>query len=81
MTITDDSEQIDFPIGRIIGGVILIIFLILLLIILFGSIYTINAGYRGIILTWGKPSEIAVGEGIHFKIPIAQSVVKMDVRT
>jgi len=50
-------------------------------IIIFGCFYTIPAGYRGVELTFGKPSEIVSNEGLHFKIPIVQSIAKMEVRT
>jgi regulator of protease activity HflC (stomatin/prohibitin superfamily) len=60
-----------------IYGVIVII----LLTVIFGTLYTIPAGYKGVLLTFNKPSEVAKGEGLHFKIPIVQSVIKMDVRT
>lgn len=56
------------------------IFFLIALFILFGSIYTIGAGERGVLLTFGKPSEVAQGEGLHFKIPLIQKVVKMDVK-
>jgi regulator of protease activity HflC (stomatin/prohibitin superfamily) len=61
----------------VVGGVILLI----VLIIVFGSFYTIPAGYRGVLLTFDKPSATAFGEGLHVKIPIIQKVVKMDTRT
>jgi regulator of protease activity HflC (stomatin/prohibitin superfamily) len=32
-------------------------------------------------MTWGKPSMDAVGEGLHFKMPIMQTIVKIDVKT
>ena len=54
---------------------------LILLILIFGSIYTVQAGYRGILLTFGKPDSVAKTEGIGFKIPIAQKVVKMAVQT
>lgn len=50
-------------------------------IILFGGWYTITAGHRGVLLTLGKPDPMPKAEGFHFKIPLIQSVVKMDVRT
>lgn len=65
-----------------VGSLIFFLILgILLLIMLFGTIYTIEAGERGVLLTFGKPDLDAKGEGIHFKIPIVQSVKKMDVKT
>jgi regulator of protease activity HflC (stomatin/prohibitin superfamily) len=54
---------------------------LILLVIFFGCWYTIPAGHKGIVLTFSKPSDVAKGEGLHFKIPIVQSVVKMDTRT
>ena len=51
------------------------------LIIIFGSVYTIGAGERGVLLTFGKPSMDSVGEGLHFKVPIVQNIQKMEVRT
>lgn len=51
------------------------------IITLFMTIYTIPAGYRGVVLTFGKASQVAAGEGINVKIPFVQSVVKMDTRT
>lgn len=51
------------------------------LFLVFSSWYMVPAGERGILLTFGKPSEIVSEEGFHLKIPIAQKVVKMEVRT
>jgi len=45
------------------------------------SIFIISAGERGVLLTFGKPSMDAAGEGLHFKVPFAQSVKKIEVRT
>lgn len=61
--------------------IILVICFIFLLIIVFSSFYMVSAGQRAILLTWGNPSQKAIAEGLHFKIPIAQSVVIMDIKT
>ena len=57
------------------------VLIIIGLMVIFGSVYTISAGERGVLLTFGKPSMDAVQEGLHFKIPIAQSIKKLEVRT
>ena len=50
-------------------------------IIGFGSIYTINEAEQAIVTQFGKPVGGAVTEaGIHFKIPIIQTVIKFDKR-
>lgn len=59
-----------------ISGIFVVIMLIL---IISNSIITVNAGYRGVLLTWGKPTSI-LNEGLHFKIPFAQEVIMMNVQ-
>lgn len=58
-----------------------IFLLILIIIVLFGTFYTITAGYRGVILTFGKPTMSAMTEGLHIKMPLVQKVIKMNVKT
>lgn len=58
-----------------ITGIILIIIITLSL-----TFYTIPAGYRGVVLTFGKPNINTAGEGLNIKIPYAQSVQKIEVR-
>ncbi len=53
----------------------------ILVISLFMGVYTIGAGERGILLTWGNPSMNAVEPGIHIKVPVMQSVERMNVQT
>lgn len=62
-------------------GIFWAIFFIVLLTALFGTFYTIDAGDRGIVLTMGKPSQDIMQPGLHFKIPVFQSVIKTSVRT
>ncbi|MBU1235105.1 MAG: prohibitin family protein [Proteobacteria bacterium] len=47
----------------------------------FGTMYSISAGERGVLLTFGKPDVTPKTEGLHFKIPLAQKIVKMEVKT
>lgn len=71
-------KQDDVNPAKLVG---IIAIVVIVAIILFSSFYTIEAGHRGVLLTFGKPSPMVMSEGLHFKIPIAQSVVKMEVRT
>ncbi len=52
----------------------------IILIVAITTVYTIPAGYRGVVLTFGKPSENIAQEGINVKIPFAQTVKKYEVR-
>lgn len=50
------------------------------LTVLFGSWYTVDQGERAVILTNGKISDVA-DPGMHFKVPLVQSTVDINVRT
>ncbi len=76
----DSSEVPDFIMRR--SGLIAAI---VILIIAGGALYTqsfvrVPAGYRGVLLTWGKPEEKILGEGLNFITPFVQSVVMMNVQ-
>jgi len=51
------------------------------LILIFGTFYTIDAGDRGIVRTFGKISPDISQPGLHFKIPLIQHVIVYSVRT
>ena len=58
-----------------------LILLLALLIIGFSSIYIINEAEQAVVTQFGKPVGGAVTDaGIHFKIPIIQTVIKFDKR-
>jgi regulator of protease activity HflC (stomatin/prohibitin superfamily) len=65
----------------VIFGIIALICGIIFIIFIFGSWYTVEAGQRVILLTFRNPSENIQGPGLHFKIPIIQSIVRMNVQT
>jgi regulator of protease activity HflC (stomatin/prohibitin superfamily) len=54
---------------------------IIALILIFGTFYTIDAGERGIVRTFGQISPAISQPGLHFKIPIIQTVIVYSVRT
>ncbi len=62
---------------RIVYGVVSVI----VLIIFFSSFTIIEAGERGIVLNWGAFTGNVLQPGLHFVMPIAQSVTKSNVRT
>jgi regulator of protease activity HflC (stomatin/prohibitin superfamily) len=64
-----------------VGGLVIVALLILAIIGGIMSITIVPAGERGVRLTFGRPSEIVLEEGLHFKVPFAQRIVKMEVRT
>lgn len=53
---------------------------LILLILIFSSLGTVGAGERGVLLQFGAVKDKVFDEGLYFKIPFIQNVVKMDVR-
>jgi len=58
----------------------IIIFAILMLISLFKPWVQVGAGERGIILNFGAVQEQVLNEGIHFRTPVMQEIVLMDIK-
>jgi regulator of protease activity HflC (stomatin/prohibitin superfamily) len=71
----DDEKALLFHWLKIGGSILVII------VLLWNTMYIVNAGERGILITLGNPSDIPTSEGLHFKIPFVQTVVIMDVKT
>jgi len=57
----------------IVGGIVLLLFV-------FNPWVQIGAGERGIAQNFGAVQDQVLGEGIHFKIPVVQTVIPMDVK-
>ena len=55
--------------------------LVVVLVLLFNAGGTVGAGQRGILLDAGAVDGKIFGPGIYFKVPLYQSVVKIDVQT
>jgi regulator of protease activity HflC (stomatin/prohibitin superfamily) len=56
------------------------IVILILFIILWGTFVIVPAGHRGVVLLWGSVEKRIMGEGLNFKIPIAETVIKVDVK-
>jgi regulator of protease activity HflC (stomatin/prohibitin superfamily) len=59
-------------------GVIILLFVVL--IVLWGTFVIIPAGHRGVCLWWGSVEKRIMGEGLNFIVPIAERVIKVDVK-
>jgi len=74
---TLDAFEFRGPKPRNIGiGILLFI----VFIILWGTFVIVPAGHRGVVLWWGSVEKRIMGEGLNFKVPIAERVIKVDVR-
>ena len=74
---TVDAFEFRGPKPRTIGVAIVIF---ILFIILWGTFVIVPAGHRGVVLWWGSVEKMIMGEGLNFKAPIAERVIKVDVR-
>jgi regulator of protease activity HflC (stomatin/prohibitin superfamily) len=74
---TVDAFEFRGPKPRTIGIAILIF---IVFIILWGTFVIVPAGHRGVVLWWGSVEKRIMGEGFNFKVPIAERVIKVDVR-
>jgi regulator of protease activity HflC (stomatin/prohibitin superfamily) len=74
---TVDAFEFRGPRPRTIGFAVL---LFIVFIILWGTFVIVPAGHRGVVLWWGSVEKRIMGEGLNFKVPIAERVIKVDVR-
>jgi regulator of protease activity HflC (stomatin/prohibitin superfamily) len=72
--LNDDLKVIFRGIVKVIAG-------IFVLWLLLNSYFVVGAGERGVLMTFGAVDLNSYGEGIHFKIPIIQSVSMVNIKT
>ena len=58
----------------------LVVALLLLVSLLWGTFVIVPAGSRGVVLWWGSVENRIMNEGLNFKVPLAETVMKVDVR-
>jgi len=54
--------------------------LLILFSILWGTFVIVPAGSRGVVLWWGSVENRIMDEGLNFKVPMTETVIKVDVR-
>ncbi len=72
-----DLAEFKKPQPRTVG---IIILLIILLAIAWGTFVIVPAGHRGVALWWGSVEKRILGEGLNFMVPVAERVIKVDVK-
>jgi regulator of protease activity HflC (stomatin/prohibitin superfamily) len=66
--------------GSQLRNVGIIVALLILIIILWGTYVIVPAGSRGVVLWWGRVEQRVMNEGLNFKVPLTETVIKVDVR-
>jgi len=74
-----DPEKIE-NIKKIKSKASTFVIALVVLVLIFGSVGTIGAGERGILLQFGAVKDRVFDEGLYFKVPFVHQVVKMDVK-
>jgi regulator of protease activity HflC (stomatin/prohibitin superfamily) len=72
-------EAFDFK-GPKPRTILILVVLLILFIFSWGSFAIVPAGHRGVVLWWGSVEKRIMGEGLNFKVPIAERVIKVDVK-
>ena len=69
-----------FPVSIGPKGCAVIVVVVALAVLVVGALYTVPAGYVGVVTRWGAVDRV-VPPGLNVKIPLVEDVVRMDVRT
>jgi regulator of protease activity HflC (stomatin/prohibitin superfamily) len=75
-----DFEEIKYEMKKGTWKPVIIVGIILFLLFAFKPWAQVGAGERGIVLNFGAVENTVLNEGIHFRVPIMQTVVLMDVQ-
>jgi len=78
----DDGVPGGVPSGFLggIGKILVVVLIIIVVQVVYSSFYTIKPGERGVVLRFGEYSKTA-SPGLNFKIPLVDSVIKVDIET
>ena len=60
--------------------IIIVAIALLCIVVVANCITVVNAGHTGVVVTLGKVNEGVLQEGLHFKAPFVQKIVKIDNR-
>ena len=67
--------------SKVVRIVLIVAAVLVALLVALSCFSIVNAGHTGVVMTFGAVSDQVLNEGIHFKAPFVQRVVKMDNRT
>lgn len=74
------KEAMDSAMRRVPVGLVVIIAIIILILLFFRPFVQIGAGERGVVLNFGAVQGTVLDEGLHFRVPIMQRIVPVDVK-
>lgn len=75
-----DISEIKNVLGNSQWKSLLIVAIVIIALFVFRPWVQIGAGERGILLNFGAVQDKVLNEGLHFKVPVMQTVILMDVK-
>jgi len=74
------TEAANSALRRVPVKFLVIIGIIILVLLFFHPFVQIGAGERGVVLNFGAVQNRVLDEGLHFRVPIMQTVIRVDVK-
>jgi len=74
------KEAVDSVLRKVPVMIPVIIGIIIVILMFFRPFVQIGAGERGVVLNFGAVQDTVLDEGLHFRVPIMQSIVAVDVK-
>ena len=74
------KEAVDSVLRKVPLMIPVIIGIIIVILMFFRPFVQIGAGERGVVLNFGAVQDTVLDEGLHFRVPIMQSIVAVDVK-
>jgi regulator of protease activity HflC (stomatin/prohibitin superfamily) len=74
------KEAVESALRGVPVKVLVIIGLLIVILLFFRPFVQIGAGERGVVLNFGAVQDAVLDEGLHFRVPIMQSIVAVDVK-
>ncbi len=74
------TEAANSALRRVPVKFLVIIGIIILVLLFFHPFVQIGAGERGVVLNFGAVQNRVLDEGLHFRVPVMQTVIRVDVK-
>ena len=74
------KEAFESIVKKVPAKVMIILAIIILVFVFLRPWAQVGAGQRGIVLNFGAVQKLVLGEGLHFRIPVMQEIILMDVK-
>jgi regulator of protease activity HflC (stomatin/prohibitin superfamily) len=76
---TDKVSRPFFPLKKLVTIAVVVIIVAAAVLTVSGAAVTVPAGYKGVLLNWGKPIEV-LDSGFHWVSPVGQEVAAVNIQ-